>query len=477
VDTTYKISFSDSAVTGKLDISILPNQTDESTSLILHGYGSLQYGEHLWENMVHLMEHFCSWSKEPLHPTEGQLWYNAANKSLNLRTPDAAGILKWVNIIPNFGFDASASSLSNDSIPTLATIKNILKDYVSSTGDYIITGNLTLNDAIGNYTQNGAIYEPNVTTNTNRFFAASRFYVDNKVTKYVTDQLNLFKPATSSGVTAKSVIEVMGNADAKANPYLDRDSTDSTKRTMSQPLILRSMLYTDTSVSENEAVSKKFITSILAGSASVLNSANVVNFLNQAITTAVNPTSLVAKAGDTMTGDLLLPATTPTTLDSAAATKKYVDDQLGKLSPAPLSDTVKASNTKLPDGTIMIYGHGTGAIVQTETTTGNANTNSTTWFNAVVTFPLTVAFTNTHYSVTVTEDIPASGSTAAPYPKSRTFVGTTKTNKTNQTSWPLSFSVYGKTTTSFKICVFVPNGIDLDYVAKTLSYNFIAIGR
>jgi hypothetical protein len=172
VDTTYKISFSDSAVTGKLDISILPNQTDESTSLILHGYGSLQYGEHLWENMVHLMEHFCSWSKEPLHPTEGQLWYNAANKSLNLRTPDAAGILKWVNIIPNFGFDASASSLSNDSIPTLATIKNILKDYVSSTGDYIITGNLTLNDAIGNYTQNGAIYEPNVTTNTNRFFAA-----------------------------------------------------------------------------------------------------------------------------------------------------------------------------------------------------------------------------------------------------------------------------------------------------------------
>jgi hypothetical protein len=477
VDTTYKINFSDSAGTGKTDISILPNQTDTSTSLVLHGYGSLQYGEHLWENMVHLMENFCSWTAEPSHPTEGQLWYKASDKSLNLRTSDAAGTLKWVNIIPNFGFDASTSSLSNDSIPTLATVKNILQGYVSTLGDYTITGNLTLNDAVSNYTLNGAIYDPNPTTTDNRFFAASRFYVDNKVAKYVTDQLNLFKPASTSGVTAKSVLEVLGTADGTANPYLDRNSSDSAKRTMTKPLLLRSMLYSDSSVTDNEAVSKKFLTSILSGSASILNSTNVVNFLNQAITTAVNPTSLVAKTGDTMTGDLILPATTASTSALSAVTKQYVDDQLGKVSPMSLSDTIKISNTKLPDGTIMVYGHGTGNIVQTETATGNANTNSTTWFNAVVTFPQTVSFSNTHYSVTVTEDIPASGATAAPYPKSRTFYGTTKTNKTNQTSWPLSFSVYGKTQTGFKICVFVPNGIDLDYVAKTLSYNFIAIGR
>ena len=476
MDTTYRITFSDNSVTGKTDITILPNQTDTSTSLVLHGYGSLQYGEHLWENMVHLMEHFCSHAKEPEHPTEGQLWYNAADKSLNLRTTDVQGVLKWVNIIPNFGFDASASSLSNDSIPTLATIKNILKGYVGVTDDYTISGNLTLNDAVGNYTLNGLIYEPNATSTTNRFYAASRFYVDNKVAKYVTDQLNLFKPASSPGVTAKSVIEALGNADAAANPYLSRTSTDSAKRTMSQPLILRSMLYTDTNVEDNEAVSKKFITSLLNGSDKILSSSNVANFLRQAIAANVD-VSLVKKSGDTMTGDLIIPDTLSTTSDSAAATKKYVDDQLSKLSPIPLSDTIKVSNTKMPDGTVMIYGHGTGAIVQTETATGNSNTNSTTWFNATVAFPQNVVFSNTHYSVTVTEDIPAAGATAAPYPKSRTFVGTTKTNKTNQTSWPLSFSVYGKTTTGFKICVFVPNGIDLDYVAKTLSYNFIAIGR
>lgn len=476
MDTTYTIQFSDNSVTGKTNISILPNQIDNSTSLVLHGYGSLQYGEHLWENMLHLMEHFCSWTKEPDNPTEGQLWYKASDKSLNLRTSDAQGTVKWVNIIPNFGFDASTSSLSNDSIPTLATIKNILKDYVSSNGDYTISGDLTLNDSVGNYTLNGGMYDPKPTTTTNRFFAASRFYVDNRVAKYVTDQLNLFKPASTSGITAKSVIEVMGNADANANPYLDRKSPDSAKRTMLQPLLLRSMVYTDT-VADNEAVSKKFITSALSGSTSILNSANVTNYLNQAITSAVNPTKLVSKMGDTMTGDLILPDTTSTTDDNAAVTKKYVDDQLSKLAPVPLSNTVKVSNTKLPDGTIMVYGHGKGAIIQTETATGNANTNSTTWFNATVSFPQDVVFSNTHYSVTVTEDVPVTGTTPAPYPKSRTFYGTTKTDKTNQTSWPLSFSIYGKTASGFKICIFVPNGIDLDYVAKTLSYNFIAIGR
>lgn len=486
MNTTYNINFSDVSITGKTTLQLLPNQMDDtSTSLVLHGYGSLQYGEHLWENMVHLMEHFCSRNVEPNKPTEGQLWYNAANKSLNLRTLNSEGVPAWVNIIPNYGFDATSGTLADDSVPTISTIKNVLlKDYVkTSDGDFTLSGVLTLNDTQSNYSLVGGSYVPNATNTTNRFNAASRFYVDNKVNQIVATAITAITPSSLPGVTAKSVSDVLKKAnDPSLIPYLSR-SGDLGFRTMTDSLILRSMTKDTANINDDEAISKKYLDSRLTGSNNMVSATSVTTAINTAVTTSTtNPTNLVSKFGDTIAGDLILPVINDDTPNQAAVSKLWVTDLVNKVTPSTvISSTENVSYTQLPDLTKMVYGLGRGKITQSVTTGANANNAPTnkTWFNANIVFPSGVSFTNRYYSVTVTEDVPLHGTeTAAPYPKTRTLYDSTGSSAlTNQTSWPLSFSVYNKTENGFSVCVFSPSGIDIAYAPKTLSFNFIAIGR
>lgn len=485
MNTTYNINFSDVSIAGKTTLQLLPNQKDDtSTSLILHGYGSLQYGEHLWENMVHLMEHFCSRNIEPTKPTEGQLWYNAANKSLNLRTIGSDGVPAWVNIIPNYGFDATSGTLADDSVPTISTIKNVLlQDYVkTSDGDYTLSGTLTLNDSTSNYTVSSIGAIPNATTSTNRFNAASRYYVDNKAAQLVAAAIASVTPSSVPGVTAKSVADVLKKSnDPTLVPFLSR-SGDAGWRTMTDSLILRSMTKDTINVNIDEAVSKRYLDSVLSGSNNMVSATSVTTAINTAVTTIANPTNLISKFGGTMAGDLILPVIDDDTPNQAAVSKLWVSNLVNKTTPSTvISSTENVSYTQLPDLTKMVYGLGRGKITQSVTSGTNANNAPTnkTWYNANIVFPVDISFTNRYYSVTVTEDVPLHGTeTAAPYPKTRTLYGAGElTTLTNQTSWPLTFSVYNKTETGFSVCVFSPSGIDITYAPTSLSFNFIAIGR
>jgi|688.fasta_scaffold00062_16 hypothetical protein len=86
----YTIKFTDHASdVGKTSFTIDPNTTDgpggdtTHTSLTLYGRGYSNYGEGLWTNLVHMLEHFCGPDKPP-QPTVGQIWYDSAADVLHV---------------------------------------------------------------------------------------------------------------------------------------------------------------------------------------------------------------------------------------------------------------------------------------------------------------------------------------------------------------------------------------------------------
>ena len=50
-----------------------------SSSIVLTGRGVQDYGTDTQENLLHMLENFCS-DISPVSPTEGQLWYNTNTK-------------------------------------------------------------------------------------------------------------------------------------------------------------------------------------------------------------------------------------------------------------------------------------------------------------------------------------------------------------------------------------------------------------
>lgn len=79
----YIINFSSDAL--KDAFTILPRTVDNSTTLTLFGKGAPSYGEGLQENLVHLLENFCS-DTAPLRATTGQLWYQNSTQALSVCT-------------------------------------------------------------------------------------------------------------------------------------------------------------------------------------------------------------------------------------------------------------------------------------------------------------------------------------------------------------------------------------------------------
>lgn len=55
----------------------------DSTSLVLCGRHTPNFGESLLENILHLLENFAS-VEEPKSPTDGQIWFNAGSKKLQV---------------------------------------------------------------------------------------------------------------------------------------------------------------------------------------------------------------------------------------------------------------------------------------------------------------------------------------------------------------------------------------------------------
>lgn len=85
---TYTITFSD---TNKTSFTIEelkkdgPGSLDGThTDLVFYGKGNSDYGEDLWNNLIHMLENFSSAGPGPNNPIEGQLWYNNVDRLLSI---------------------------------------------------------------------------------------------------------------------------------------------------------------------------------------------------------------------------------------------------------------------------------------------------------------------------------------------------------------------------------------------------------
>jgi len=91
----YTVSYTDKNNTKP--ITVFDNTSSQDTSLTFPGRNVTGYGQIIAENFLHLLENFAS-TKEPVNPTEGQLWYDTGNNVLmlfdNVSWKAASGIQK-----------------------------------------------------------------------------------------------------------------------------------------------------------------------------------------------------------------------------------------------------------------------------------------------------------------------------------------------------------------------------------------------
>jgi hypothetical protein len=142
---TYTIKFSD---TTKASFTIEelkkdgPGSLDGShTDLVLYGKGNSDYGEDLWNNLVHILENFSSAGPGPSNPIEGQLWYNKVDGILSvykeIKPSTSPKTYTWSKII-------DVQSLSNPAI-----INELLAGLATALSDPSNTSKTALLTALG----------------------------------------------------------------------------------------------------------------------------------------------------------------------------------------------------------------------------------------------------------------------------------------------------------------------------------------
>lgn len=113
---TLKIEFANRS---KAPIYVNDNEYNNLTSINLVGRYVENYGETLWTDILHILE---NWANEiaPLRPTEGQFWYDTANKQLKVNIARQLGQGNWVNVgtkeqtVPSGVLKLSGSTLNDE---------------------------------------------------------------------------------------------------------------------------------------------------------------------------------------------------------------------------------------------------------------------------------------------------------------------------------------------------------------------------
>ncbi len=82
---TYIVNFSNPATS---PIVVPPLTVNESTSIKMTGYRYPVYGELIWENLLHLAEHFAN-DLPPSNPITGQLWVDTTNTPHSIKVYDS----------------------------------------------------------------------------------------------------------------------------------------------------------------------------------------------------------------------------------------------------------------------------------------------------------------------------------------------------------------------------------------------------
>lgn len=122
MSTVYTINFTDPTLVGKSTFTIAPGDHDgpdqletlpptpskAHTSLTLFGQGALKYGQMINEDFVHILENFASNGIEPIEPTVGQLWFDAAASALKIYTTAQQWVVSPGNVV-SFSFPLLAA--------------------------------------------------------------------------------------------------------------------------------------------------------------------------------------------------------------------------------------------------------------------------------------------------------------------------------------------------------------------------------
>jgi hypothetical protein len=430
----YTIKFTDSSIAGKSDIVVYENSiNDTGTTLALYGYGHKDYGSGLWENMLHIMENFASSSTAPAYPTIGQLWYNSGKKSLLIfvGTDDDASSNGWKNIVSNYDF---SNNVSSGVAAVQYLTKSDLVGYLTPAVSTQLTGNLVLknNDAWYTTVDNIVRLDSSVTIPGN--YAASVRYVNVKVDTVVTEKLTTMAN-TGNNVSADSVNTSLSDYDTTGSPvgsnhlYIRRAKNSPVEsRTMYDTLILPAQSAAVISGDDNYAATKGFVRSVLSTAKSTVNSSSSTTSSSTITSTTGN---YLPVAGGTLTGKLYLDSDETGYSDTnknRAATRAYVDAKVGTgnttststtststvttdiISPADktFTDAEKLNNkdrelisyTKLPDGTLIVYGYYRNFGVAYKDNGAYASSLSK------IKFPDSIKFTNNYYAVSITEEVP-----------------------------------------------------------------------
>ena len=78
----FQINWSNDSIKSPIIVEAYDHVTD-ACSLSLYGKGAPNYGDGLQENLLRLMENFCS-DVAPAYPTKGQLWFDVNADTLQV---------------------------------------------------------------------------------------------------------------------------------------------------------------------------------------------------------------------------------------------------------------------------------------------------------------------------------------------------------------------------------------------------------
>jgi hypothetical protein len=123
----YIINWSNGTL--KPPFSLAGNAQDTTTtSLVLTGKGSSNWGEPLQENQLKLLEHFAS-DVAPANPTVGQLWYDSATTTLKMY--EVGGSWKPIYSLNSVSRSSAPLAPSNGQL-WYDTVANVLKHFNGS---------------------------------------------------------------------------------------------------------------------------------------------------------------------------------------------------------------------------------------------------------------------------------------------------------------------------------------------------------
>ncbi len=97
-------------LSAKQPFTIFPGEVNTtSTSLAMVGQGTMNYGKYIMNDLLHILENFCS-TTAPEAGTRGQLWFDTTENTLKVYTYDAGASTKTWNAVGGVHISTSAPS-------------------------------------------------------------------------------------------------------------------------------------------------------------------------------------------------------------------------------------------------------------------------------------------------------------------------------------------------------------------------------